>query len=54
MSDDTQQPTVAEKDPIDAAVVLVSERGDRILTSDPEDIRRLAGHAGRRVAIIAC
>lgn len=41
-------------DPIDATVVLVAEGGDRILTSDPDDLRRLVAAAGRRVAVIAC
>lgn len=41
-------------DPIDATVVLVATHGDRLLTSDPDDLRRLATAAGRRVAIIAC
>jgi predicted nucleic acid-binding protein len=42
------------QDPIDATVVLVADHGDRILTSDPEDIQHLAGCAGKRVAVIAC
>jgi hypothetical protein len=42
------------QDPIDATVVLVADHGDRILTSDPDDIRQLAGSAGKRVAVIAC
>lgn len=41
-------------DPADATVVLVAGRGDRILTSDPEDIRRLAESADRRVAVVPC
>src|SRR5437667_71864 len=41
-------------DPIDATVVLVAEPGDRILTSDPRDLKRLAAAARKRVAIIAC
>ncbi len=41
-------------DPIDATVVLVAADGDRILTSDPIDIARLAAAAARRVAVIAC
>ena len=41
-------------DPIDATVVLVSSHGDRILTSDPSDLRHLAATARKRVAIIAC
>jgi hypothetical protein len=41
-------------DPIDATVVLVADHGDRILTSDPEDIKSLAATAGKRVAIVPC
>lgn len=41
-------------DPIDATVVLVAEHGDRILTSDIADLKRLATAARKRVAIIAC
>ena len=39
-------------DPIDATVVLVAESGDRMLTSDPGDLRRLAAAAGARVAVV--
>lgn len=41
-------------DPIDAALVLVAHSGDRILTSDPRDIRLLLNAAGRSVAVIRC
>lgn len=41
-------------DPIDATVVLIADAGDRILTSDPEDIIHLAEAARRRVAVIRC
>ena len=41
-------------DPIDATVVLVSRSGDRILTSDPHDIGRLASTSGKRVVIVPC
>ena len=41
-------------DPIDATVVLVAADGDRILTSDPRDLKRLAASARKSVAIIAC
>ena len=41
-------------DPIDATVVLTASHGDRIVTSDPRDIKRLAATAHKRVAIIAC
>jgi hypothetical protein len=41
-------------DPIDATVVLVARSGDRILTSDPDDIGRLASRSGKRVAVVHC
>ena len=41
-------------DPIDATVVLVAETGDRILTSDPGDLGRLAEVARARVSVIPC
>jgi hypothetical protein len=41
-------------DPIDATVVLVARSGDRILTSEPDDIDRLASSSGKRVAIVPC
>lgn len=41
-------------DPIDATLVLVSERGDEILTSDPGDIGHLVRVLGRRVDVLAC
>ncbi len=41
-------------DPIDATVVLVAEPGDRILTSDPDDLRRLVTAAGTRAAVVTC
>lgn len=40
------------KDVIDAALVLVAEDGDVIVTSDPKDIERLAVAAGRDVELI--
>ena len=40
--------------PIDATVVLVAESGDRILTSDPSDIRRLVAASGTRATTISC
>lgn len=40
-------------DPVDAAVVLLAESGDRIATSDPDDIRRLADAAARLVTLNA-
>ena len=41
-------------DPIDATVVLVAESGDQLLTSDPEDLRRLAATANVRAAVVLC
>lgn len=41
-------------DPIDATVVLVAGPGDRILTSDPDDIQRLVTAAGTGAAIVTC
>lgn len=41
-------------DPIDATVVLVAAPGDRVLTSDPDDIRLLADAGDRTLAVIAC
>jgi hypothetical protein len=41
-------------DPIDATVVLLAAPGDRILTSDPSDISRLAAKAGNRAMIVTC
>lgn len=41
-------------DPIDATVVLVARSGDRIITSDADDIRRLCSSTGKRVSIVPC
>ena len=41
-------------DPVDATVVLLANPGDRILTSDPGDLTRLAEAAGSRAVIVAC
>lgn len=41
-------------DPIDAAVVLVADDGDSIVTSDPEDIGTLAAAVDRHVLIVHC
>jgi len=46
-----QAPT---SDPVDATVVLLAGPGDRILTSDPADLARLAGAASNRVVIVPC
>jgi hypothetical protein len=41
-------------DAIDATVVLLAAPGDRILTSDPGDLDRLAAAAGNRPVIVTC
>lgn len=41
-------------DPIDATLVLATNPGDRIVTSDPDDISQLVSALGRSVAIISC
>ncbi len=41
-------------DPIDATVTLVAHSGDRILTSDPDDIARLVSRSGKRIAVVSC
>jgi DNA-binding transcriptional MocR family regulator len=41
-------------DAIDATVVLLAAPGDRILTSDPADLNRLAAAARNRAAVIPC
>jgi hypothetical protein len=41
-------------DPVDATVVLLASPGDRIVTSDPEDLAALAEAAANRAVIIAC
>jgi len=38
-------------DVVDAAVVEMSQNGDEILTSDPEDLLRLANHGGKTLII---
>jgi hypothetical protein len=41
-------------DPIDATLVAVASAGDRVLTSDAGDIKRLASAAGITLQVIAC
>lgn len=41
-------------DPVDATVVLLAGPGDRILTSDADDLRRLASAAGNRPVLVTC
>ena len=40
------------KDVVDAAVALLAENGDRIVTSDPEDIERLVEALRRDVEVV--
>lgn len=42
------------QDPIDAALVLLARPGDRILTTDPADIRHLIATAGTSALVIPC
>jgi hypothetical protein len=39
-------------DPVEGTVVAIAASGDRILTSDPHDIRRLVSVAGRPVFVV--
>lgn len=39
-------------DPVDASLVLLAQTRDRILTSDPDDMRRLAAAAGVKVGVV--
>ena len=48
------QAAAGTADAIDATVVLLSAPGDRILTSDPGDITRLAAAAENRAVVVAC
>lgn len=48
------QAAAGTADAIDATVVLLAAPGDRILTSDPGDITRLAAAADNRAVVIAC
>jgi hypothetical protein len=41
-------------DAIDATVVLLAHPGDRILTSDPDDLTKLAEAAKCRAVVVAC
>ena len=44
----------ASSDAVDATVVVIASTGDRILTSDPDDIRPLVAVSGRSVLIVPC
>lgn len=39
-------------DPIDAAVVLIADSGDRIMTSDPDDLARLVSETELEVVLV--
>jgi hypothetical protein len=39
-------------DVVDASLVELAAAGDRILTSDPGDLLRLANHSGKAIQII--
>ncbi|MGH3319320.1 MAG: hypothetical protein ACRDN9_03905 [Streptosporangiaceae bacterium] len=41
-------------DAVDASVVAVSSTGDRILTSDPDDIRPLVAASKRSILVVPC
>jgi hypothetical protein len=41
-------------DPVNATVVLLAAPGDRILTTDPGDITRLATAAANRAIVVSC
>ncbi|MFZ2050480.1 MAG: hypothetical protein WB698_10305 [Solirubrobacteraceae bacterium] len=41
-------------DAVDASVVAISAAGDKILTSDPNDIRVLVAAAGRPILVVPC
>jgi hypothetical protein len=41
-------------DAIDATVVVLAEPGDRVVTSNPVDLTRLAEAAGNRAVIVPC
>jgi hypothetical protein len=48
------QAMAGTSDAVDATVVLLAALGDRILTSDPGDIARLAAAAGKVAVIVPC
>jgi hypothetical protein len=41
-------------DPVDATVALLAGPGDRIFTSDPDDLTKLVDAAGCRAMVVAC
>ena len=42
------------RDAIDASVALLAGPGDRVLTSDPGDLRRLCDAAGNKAVVVDC
>ena len=42
------------KDAIDASVALLADPGDRLLTSDRPDLRRLCDAAGNKALVVDC
>lgn len=42
------------RDVADATIVAVADAGDRVLTSDPADIRKLVAAARRPIHVVAC
>jgi hypothetical protein len=42
------------EDAVDASVVAVSATGDRIVTNDPGDIRRLVSASEHSILVVAC
>lgn len=43
----------ATSDAIDAALAVLARHGDRVVTSDPDDLALLVGATGQRVDVIA-
>ena len=41
-------------DAVDATVVAIANTGDRIVTADPGDIRRLVAASGRSILVVPC
>ena len=41
-------------DAVDATVVAIANPGDRIVTSDPEDIRALVAASGHAILVLPC
>jgi hypothetical protein len=41
-------------DAVDATVALLAGPGDRLYTSDPDDLRKLCGAAGNKASVLGC